>query len=204
MIVGERVQERLDASGLSQAELARRIGVAQPTIHNLIHRAKKGSTHLHRVARELGTTPAYLTGETDDPTAETPDFDPMTSDETNLLANFRALDRDGRAAVIRVTMLMAAGMGASKPVTSASDQEAVKLPPEPALAEMFQGLLRAPQTKGKSGDALARGLAKLLPTGLRQVQGPLRIEQTDAGDEQAELPGDQQRNRPERRQASRK
>lgn len=204
MIVGERVQERLDASGLTQAELARRIGVAQPTIHNLIHRAKKGSTHLHRVARELGTTPAYLTGETDDPTAELPDFDPMTSDETRLLAKFRALDRDGRAAVIQVVRLMAAGVSASERVTNASAQEQLTIPPEAALAEMFQGLLRAPQTKGMSGDALARGLARLLPSGLRQVQGPLRIEQTDTGDGQAARLEDHQHNRPGQRQASRK
>ncbi len=72
MIVGERVQQRMEELGLSQSELARRVGVAQPTIYQLIHRSKKGSTHLHRIARELGTTPAYLTGETDDPDENAP------------------------------------------------------------------------------------------------------------------------------------
>ncbi|WP_156680050.1 XRE family transcriptional regulator [Sphingomonas profundi] len=67
MRVGERVLERLSAAGMSQAELARRIGLAQPTINNLIRRNKVGTKHLHRIARELGTTPEYLTGETDDP-----------------------------------------------------------------------------------------------------------------------------------------
>lgn len=67
MIIGERVLERMRAADLSQAELARRVGVAQPTIFKLIHSSKKGSAHLHKIARELGTTPAYLSGETDDP-----------------------------------------------------------------------------------------------------------------------------------------
>lgn len=52
---------------MSQTELARRVGLSQPTINNLIHRSKVGSKHLHRIARELQTTPAYLSGETDDP-----------------------------------------------------------------------------------------------------------------------------------------
>lgn len=67
MGMGERVLERLQAADISQAELARRVGVSQPTINNLIHRGKLGSRYLHRIARELGTTPAYLAGETDDP-----------------------------------------------------------------------------------------------------------------------------------------
>ena len=67
MSVGERISERLVATGLSQAELARRVGVAQPTINQLVNRNKIGSKHLHRIARELGTTAEYLTGETDDP-----------------------------------------------------------------------------------------------------------------------------------------
>lgn len=72
VIVGTRIQDRMDAGGLSQAELARRTGLAQPTIFNLLHRNKIGSKHLHRIARELGTTPEYLTGETDDPDAGAP------------------------------------------------------------------------------------------------------------------------------------
>ena len=53
--------------GLSQAELGRRAGLSQPGIYALLNRNKTGSRNLHRIARELQTTPAYLTGETDDP-----------------------------------------------------------------------------------------------------------------------------------------
>lgn len=67
MVIGERVRERLEALGISQSELARRTGLAQPTIAKLASGTAQGSSHLHRIARELRTTPAYLTGETNDP-----------------------------------------------------------------------------------------------------------------------------------------
>ncbi|WP_416366515.1 helix-turn-helix domain-containing protein [Sphingomonas aurantiaca] len=62
----------MDRLGISQSELARRVGVAQPTIYKLLHSAKKGSTKLHLIARELRTTPAYLSGETDNPEEDAP------------------------------------------------------------------------------------------------------------------------------------
>ena len=66
MTVGERIEERLSALGLSQAELARRVGISQPTINGLIKGNNAGSKHLHRIASELETSPAWLAGETDD------------------------------------------------------------------------------------------------------------------------------------------
>jgi transcriptional regulator with XRE-family HTH domain len=76
MIVSTRVEERMKAAGLSQSELARRVGVSQPTIYKLLRQSKKGSTHLHKIARELGTTPAYLAGEVDDPDENAPPLPP--------------------------------------------------------------------------------------------------------------------------------
>jgi phage repressor protein C with HTH and peptisase S24 domain len=67
MTVGQRVAELLDATGLSQAELARRVNVDQSTINGLIRGSARSSRHLHKIARELGTTWEYLTGETNDP-----------------------------------------------------------------------------------------------------------------------------------------
>lgn len=107
MIVGERVRERMQAAGLSQAELARRVGVAQPTIFKLIHSSKKGSAHLHRVARELGTTPAYLSGEVDDPELDAPEQPGLSHSETTLVALFRVLDDKARAALLVVAHTMA-------------------------------------------------------------------------------------------------
>jgi len=67
-VIPDRVRERLEATGQSQAGLARALGVSQPTIARLVLGTAAGSKHLHSVARYLGTTAAYLTGETDDPT----------------------------------------------------------------------------------------------------------------------------------------
>lgn len=53
----------------------------------------------------------------------------------------------------------------------------VALPPEEALEAMFRGLIRS--MPDLSGDDLARELARLLPTGLEQLQGPLRFERRD-------------------------
>ncbi len=64
--LGDRVEERLKKLGLSQAELARRVKVSQPTINALIRGNNTSSKHLHRIAAELETSPAYLAGETDD------------------------------------------------------------------------------------------------------------------------------------------
>lgn len=65
--MGSRLAERLEAASLTQTELARRIGVTQGTIAHLIRGRSSGSAHLHRIARELHTTPDYLEGRTSDP-----------------------------------------------------------------------------------------------------------------------------------------
>lgn len=66
MSVGARIEEKLRGLKLSQSELARRVKISQPTINALIHGDNASSKHLHRIAAELGTSPAWLAGETDD------------------------------------------------------------------------------------------------------------------------------------------
>jgi phage repressor protein C with HTH and peptisase S24 domain len=67
MTLGDRILDRLNRHDMSQAELARRVGVSQPTINALIRGDNQGSKHLHKIATVLGTTPAYLEGKTEDP-----------------------------------------------------------------------------------------------------------------------------------------
>jgi transcriptional regulator with XRE-family HTH domain len=71
-MLSARLRERIAATGVSQSELARRVGITQGTIAGLISGRSRSSSHLHKIARELQTTPAYLTGETDDADANAP------------------------------------------------------------------------------------------------------------------------------------
>lgn len=57
----------MEALGLSQSELGRRVGISQTSVYKLLVGSASGSKHLHVIARALGTTPAYLSDETDDP-----------------------------------------------------------------------------------------------------------------------------------------
>jgi len=70
--LGDRLQERMAEKDLGQAELARRVGISQASIWHLINKGKTGSRHITKIARELGTTVAYLEGETDDSDADAP------------------------------------------------------------------------------------------------------------------------------------
>jgi phage repressor protein C with HTH and peptisase S24 domain len=70
MVLSERLSAQMHEKRISQAELARRVGVTQQTIGKLIKGLSSGSSHIHKIARELGTTPEYLTGEIDDPTPQ--------------------------------------------------------------------------------------------------------------------------------------
>ena len=72
MSIGTRVKERIEAVGLSQAELARRVGLDQSTINTLVCGKSRTTRNLIQIARELETTPEYLLGETDDPSLGSP------------------------------------------------------------------------------------------------------------------------------------
>lgn len=67
MIDAARIIERAQAVGLTQAELARRVGISQPAVGKMFMGQTQNSVHLSKIAAELATSPAYLLGETDDP-----------------------------------------------------------------------------------------------------------------------------------------
>lgn len=68
MALSDRLVQRMRKLGLSQSELARRVRVSQPTIQAITSGETQNSRHLAKIAIELETTPAWLMGETDDPT----------------------------------------------------------------------------------------------------------------------------------------
>ncbi|WP_133032181.1 helix-turn-helix transcriptional regulator [Sphingomonas sp. PP-CE-1G-424] len=72
MNVGDRIRQRLTDLGMSQSELARRVGINQSTVAALLTGRSRSSGHLHSIARSLATTTAFLVGETDDPDENAP------------------------------------------------------------------------------------------------------------------------------------
>lgn len=63
----DRLEALMAEKSLSQNEMAKRIGITQSSVWKLLNQPAQGSKHIHKIARELGTTPAYLMGETEDP-----------------------------------------------------------------------------------------------------------------------------------------
>lgn len=86
------------------------MGVRQSTINSLIVGDSRGSKYLHLIARELGTTPAYLTGEVDDPNQDAPEPPSLTAEQSEWLAVFDALDTPNRAALMQIGRTMITGM----------------------------------------------------------------------------------------------
>ena len=69
MGLASRVGDLLEQRNMSQAELAREVGISTQAIWKLVNGRSRSSSHLHKIARVLGTTAEYLSGETDDPIA---------------------------------------------------------------------------------------------------------------------------------------
>jgi|JI8StandDraft_2_1071088.scaffolds.fasta_scaffold03152_7 transcriptional regulator with XRE-family HTH domain len=104
MSLGERIEERLLALGLSQAELARRADVPQTTMNSLIRGKARTTPHLIRIARELETTPAFLMGETNDPRAEFP-APVFTQEELDWVYTLRRMQPLHRSITLQVAKL---------------------------------------------------------------------------------------------------
>nr|WP_255355393.1 helix-turn-helix transcriptional regulator [Novosphingobium sp. FSW06-99] len=106
-MIGERIKARMAELGISQGYLAREVGVKQPTISALISGKSRSSTHLHLIARALQTTPAYLTGETDDPSigAAALAYSPSDMEWLEVLHSLSPRDRNA----VHVLMLTLAG-----------------------------------------------------------------------------------------------
>lgn len=78
-ILPQRLAEIMRDRGIGQSDLARRIGVQQGTISKIINGSTSNSRYLLHIARELGTSPAYLQGEIDDASADAPQPPPRSA-----------------------------------------------------------------------------------------------------------------------------
>lgn len=107
MSLGSRIEERRRTVGISQAELARRVGVRQSTMNSLINGDSRTSRSLMKIARELRTTAAYLTGEIDDPDADVPPEPELTGDRRELLEHFDVLPPAQKKLVLELVRSLA-------------------------------------------------------------------------------------------------
>lgn len=118
MNLGERIERRRIEVGLSQAELARRVGVRQSTMNSLIRGNSQTSRSLTKIARELQTTPEYLTGETDDPSPDASDL-ACSAEEREWLNLLHDLNSKERYAVRQLMIALAsASLVANSPSQS--------------------------------------------------------------------------------------
>lgn len=107
------------ARELSQAELARRVKMDQSTINGLIKGEQRSTTKLHQIARELGTTPAYLNGETDDPASWVPPSPELDSVEREMVELLERLTEPDRKALLQVARSMAENKARSSSLNEA-------------------------------------------------------------------------------------
>lgn len=105
MISGARIRERLEAIGASQRALAKAINVTPQAVSKIVNSDTANSAYLYQIARFLGTTPEYLSCETDNPEGTLP---PLGSEP----ASFEELAADRGLIPIR-HLDLAFGMGAT-------------------------------------------------------------------------------------------
>lgn len=116
MIIGGRIAERIQVLGITQSELARRIGISQQAVGKLVHGGSRRTTYIAQIASELRTTPAYLTGKTDDPETDSPSAPALPSDARELVDHFETLSNADRRALLQIARSMAGGNAPSETV----------------------------------------------------------------------------------------
>lgn len=116
-----RIRSRMEVLNVSQANLAKRVGVSQQTIGRLVTGGTFGSRYLHLIARELQTTPEYLTGETDDPHGEVGPAADLTMEERDWVELLRSIAPKDRAAALQLVRTIA--HSAQSPMVQAHAQD---------------------------------------------------------------------------------
>ncbi|WP_298290333.1 LexA family transcriptional regulator [Novosphingobium sp.] len=66
MILPERLQRVMALRGLTQTELARRVGISVSMVNKLTRGAARESAHIYAIAKALNCSPEYLSGDSDD------------------------------------------------------------------------------------------------------------------------------------------
>lgn len=109
MSIGKRIKEARKLRGLSQNELAAKIGIKQPTLSELESGESQGTTRLAQLAHALGVSPLWLetgrgpqdaasSGE-GEPSAGSLDLRAETAKELQLLIVYRSANEREREAI---------------------------------------------------------------------------------------------------------
>ncbi|MBB4619129.1 helix-turn-helix domain-containing protein [Sphingomonas abaci] len=178
--LGQRIEERRAALGISQAELARRVGIRQSTLNSLINGDSRSSRSIIDLARELRTTPEFLLGKSDDPAGFAPSPADLPAQDRQLVDIFGSFKSSERSFLIE--MLQALAENRTKPIEHVPETKQMVWPSEHAIAAMFEAQLRV--YGSLEGAALARALAKRLPKGIA------RLQEVPLSEEPAALPAD--------------
>lgn len=117
---GDRIREALLAAGLRPVELARRLKVSQPTVHNWVN-SGHGITwaNARRVAEALRVSPGWIMFGADEEAERTA----QSADELGFLRIYRELDDGGQAALLRFAVSMLPKSGAPPPRPTAGGNE---------------------------------------------------------------------------------
>lgn len=166
MTLGQRIEERRSALGISQAELARRVGIRQSTLNSLVNGDSRSSRSIVDLARELHTTPEYLLGKSDDPAGSAPSPADLPARDRELLKVFDSFKGSERSFLVE--MMKALAETRTKPSDHIREAKQMVWPSERAIAAMFEAQLRV--YGSLEGAALARALAKRLPKGIARLQ----------------------------------
>ena len=103
MNIGERIRGRRDELGISQIELAEKIGESKQTIYKYESGVITNIpiSKLELIAKVLNSSPAYLTGwEEDKKEAAADRNSTMSEEELQMLEQFRKCSPEKRAAIM--------------------------------------------------------------------------------------------------------
>ena len=124
--IGERVLLLRESAGLSQAELARRIGIKQPSLHGIETggtKSLRGNT-LIRLSEELRTTAEFLLhGTTSGQGLE------LASMEAELIFTIRTLAPERRVALMEYARYLMAQQPRREPATGTCQENAPNIQP---------------------------------------------------------------------------
>lgn len=168
--VAARLRGERERLGLSQSDLGR-VGDVTRQTQSEYEAGKRSWTISYMLAVEAaGVDPVFvLTGRHGG--------DRLAPDESELVACMAAIAPDQRRALLTIAGGLAGRPGSRRLHASASTYHPEPasepaLPPTPALARMFEGLLQVAD-RSAPPDVLAHELATLLPTGLAQARDSL-------------------------------